>query len=191
MLWHEGDRADRLVIVDAGRLRAFRQIPDGRTATVLPFGPGEVLGFAPFFDGGGYPACLEALEPTKVRYVERADVIKAMREPHVGMALLGLLARRLRAAFDTIEHLSLRSALPRVAAALMPLVKGTGLRLLTLPVSARTFAQSQGLAPETLSRVLAQLIRQGVLHRLGPRRFQVLLPGELAAMAEGAENARR
>jgi len=188
ILWHEGDPADRLVIIDAGRLRAFRQLADGRTATVLQFGAGEVLGFAPFFDEGGYPATVEAQEAVKIRYVVRKDLLRAMQEPRVAMALIGFLARRLRKAFDTIEHLSLRSAIPRVAAALKPLMKGEGFMFLTLPGSAQRFAEAQGLAPETLSRTLAQLVRQGVLHRMGPRRFQVLLPEELARLAEGQEN---
>ena len=100
ILWHEGDPADRLLIVDAGGLRAFRQLADGRTATVLQFGQGEVLGFAPFFDGGGYPATIEAVEATKVRYVVREDLLRAMREPRAAMALLGFLAHRHRTSFE-------------------------------------------------------------------------------------------
>ena len=187
ILWHEADPADRLLIVDAGRLRAFRQLADGRTATVLQFGPGEVLGFAPFFDGGGCPATIKAVEATKVRYVVREDLLRATREPRVAMALLGFLARRLRKAFDTIEQFSLRGAIPRVAAALRSHLKGKEFQILTLPGSAASFAETLGLAPATLSRTLAQLVIQGVLHRLGPRRYQVLLPAALMRLAEGEE----
>ena len=188
LLWQEGDPADRLLMVDAGRLRAFRQLADGRTATVLQFGPGEILGFAPFFDGGGYPATVEAVEAAKVRYVVREDLLRAMREPRLAMTLLGFLARRLRNAFDTIEQHSLRGAMPRVAAALRSHLKGSDLQILTIPGSASGYAEILGLAPATLSRTLAQLVAQGVLHRLGPRRFQVLRPEELERLAEG-ENA--
>ena len=185
ILWREGDRADRLVIVDAGRLRAFRQLADGRTATVLQLAAGEVLGFAPFFDEGGYPATVETMEAVKIRFVVRTDLVRAMREPRVAMALLGFLARRLRKAFDTIEQLSLHRALPRVAAALLALVRGEDFHFVTLPQSSKVFAEALGLAPATLSRTLAQLVREGVIHRLGPRRYQVLLDGELTRLAEG------
>lgn len=187
ILWHEGDPADRLLLVDAGRLRAFRQLGDGRTTTVLQFGPGDVLGFAPFFDGGGYPASTQALEATKVRYVVRKDLLKAMRDPRVAMTLLGFLAQRLRKAFDAIERFSLRGAMPRVAAALRSHLKGTDFQLLTLPGSAASFAETLGLAPATLSRTLTQLVTQGVLHRLGPRRYQVLLQEDLERLAEGED----
>jgi CRP/FNR family transcriptional regulator len=187
ILWHEGDLADRLLLVDAGRLRAYRQWADGRTTTVLQFGPEDVLGFAPFFDEGGYPATVQALEPSKVRYVVREDLLKAMREPRVAMALLGFLARRLRKAFDAIEQFSQRAALPRVATALSSLVKSEDFHLLTLPGSAANFAETLGLAPATLSRTLTQLVTQGVLHRLGPRRYQVLLQEDLERLAEGED----
>lgn len=185
ILWHEGDRADRLVLVDAGRLRAYRQLPDGRKVTVLQIGVGEVLGFAPFFAEGGYPATVETMEAVKIRFVVRNDLLRAMREPRVAMALISFLTQRLRRAFDTIEQLSLHRALPRVAKGLLPLMKGGDFRFVTVPQSSRTFAESLGLAPATLSRTLAQLVQLGVLHRLGPRKFQVLLPGELSRLTEG------
>ncbi len=191
ILWHEGDPADRLVIVDGGRLRAFRQLADGRTATVLQFGAGEVLGFAPFFDEGGYPATVEALDPARIRYVVRKDLVSAMREPRIAMTLLGLLARRLRKAFDNIEQLSLHRALPRVAAALQALMKDAEYRFLTLPQSGRAFAEALGLAEATLSRTLARLVELGILHRLGPRRYQVLLAEELGRLALGEQSMVR
>jgi len=191
ILWHEGDPADRLVVVDAGRLRAFRQLADGRTATVLQFGEGEVLGFAPFFDAGGYPATVETLEAVKIRYVGRQDLIRAMREPQVAMTLLGFLAGRLRKAFDTIEQISSHRAIPRVAAALQALVTVGDFRLLKLPQSSKAFAEALGLAPATLSRTLAQLVRLGILHRLGARRYQVLLPEELTRLSGGEQKTLR
>jgi CRP-like cAMP-binding protein len=133
------------------------------------------------------------VEAAKVRYLVRGEFLRARREPRVAMARLGFLARRLRRAFNAIEQYSLREAMPRVAAALRSQLKGKTLQVLALPGSAARYAEILGLAPATLSRTLAQLLAQGVLHRLGPRRYQLLLPEELERLAEGedTENAVR
>lgn len=187
-LWREGDPADRLVQVEHGLLRAYRTFEDGRTATLLRFGPGDVLGFAPFFDGGSLPASVEALAATRVRLIHRRDLQAALEEPGMSAALLALLARQLRRAFDTIEQLSIRSALNRVAAALEPLVPGGPYPIVAIPGSARAFAEDIGLTPASFSRALAALVRRGVLHRLGPRRFQVLHLEALRRLASGRES---
>ncbi len=187
-LWQEGDPADRLVQVEHGLLRAFRTFEDGRSTTLLRFGPGDVLGFAPFFDGAGYPAAVEALAPSRVRVVHRRDLEAAMENPHIGMALLELLAGRLRHAFDTIEQLSIRSAVHRVAAALEPLVPGGPYPIVVIPGTARAFAEGIGMTPASLSRTLATLVRRGLLHRLGPRKFQVLHLEALRRLAAGQES---
>lgn len=190
VLWFEGETADRLALVDAGRFWAFRRRGDGKVAPGLQFAPGEVLGFAPFFDGGGYPATVQALEPSRIRYIVHRDLLRAMREPRVAKALLGFMARRLRKAYDTIEQLSQRASLPRVATALQSLSAGGAVRLLTLPGSAASYAEALGIAPATLSRVLALLVRQGILHKLGLRRYQVLKPRALERLAEGENDVR-
>ncbi|MDE3032474.1 MAG: cyclic nucleotide-binding domain-containing protein [Acidobacteriota bacterium] len=187
-LWREGDPADRLVQVEHGLLRAYRSFDDGRTTTLLRFGPGDVLGFAPFFDGAGYPASVEALEASRVRVVHRRDLEAALKDPAVSMALLALLARRLRAAFDTIERLSIRSAVNRVAAALEPLVPGGAYPILTISGTGRAFAEGIGLTPASFSRAMAALVQHGVLHRLGPGKYQVIHLEVLRRLASGQES---
>lgn len=190
ILWREWDPADRLVQVEHGLLRAFRTFEDGRSATLLRFGPGDVLGFAPFFDGAGYPASVEALEPSRVRVVHRRDLESALKDPQISMALLGVLARRLRKAFDTIEQLSIRGAVNRVASALEPLVPGGPYPIVAIPGTARAFAEAIGLTPASLSRALAALVHRGVLHRLGPGKYQVIHLEALRHLASGMESDR-
>ena len=189
-LWHEGDPADRLVQVEHGLLRAIRTFEDGRSATLIRFGPGDVLGFAPFFDGAGYPASVEALEASRVRVVHRQDLEVAMKDPRISMALLALLARQLRKAFDTIEHLSIRSAVNRVASALEPLVPGGPYPMVAIPGTSQAFADAIGLTPASLSRALALLVRRGVLHRLGPGKYQVIRLDALRHLASGMDSDR-
>jgi CRP-like cAMP-binding protein len=106
------------------------------------------------------------------------------------MALLALLARRLRKAFDTIEQLSIRSAVNRVASALEPLVPGGPYPIVAIPGTARSFAEAIGLTPASLSRALATLVLKGVLHRLGPGKYQVIHLEALRQLASGGDSDR-
>jgi DNA-binding IclR family transcriptional regulator len=57
----------------------------------------------------------------------------------------------------------------------------------SLPLAAGTLANALGLAPETFSRAITQLITEGILHRLSLRRFQVLDVARLQVHAGAAD----
>ena len=179
LLWREGDDSGILVALESGRVKIYRSLPTGGTVTIYLFGPGDVFGFMPFLDGQPYPASAQALDEATGLVVSRADLRAAFeRDPQVALALVKLLATRLREAFERIEQSSVPEVLPRAAAALASLLpegrEAGALAIVELPVRAREFAGAIGIVPESLSRAITKLVRAGVLHRLGPRKFQVL-----------------
>ncbi len=191
LLWREGEDAGMLVAIESGRVKIYRVLPNGNAVTLYLFGPGDVFGFMPLLDGRPYPASAQALEEVTTMVVSRADLQTAFRrDPGVALALVSLLATRLREAFDRIERSSVPEVLPRVAAALATLVPEEGvagpLLVIELPVSSSEFAGAIGVAPESLSRAITKLVEAGVLHRLAPRRFQVL---DVAALRQAAVHA--
>lgn len=168
-----------LVALERGRVKVYRVLPNGNAVTLLLFGPGDVFGFMPFLDGRPYPATAQALDEIEALVVSRSDLKAAFeRDPQVALALVRLLATRLREAFDRIERSSVPEVLPRVAAALAALLpEGLAegkLAVIELPVRSSEFAAAIGVAPESLSRAITKLVEARVLHRLAPRRFQVL-----------------
>lgn len=190
VVFREGDDAGMLVALESGRVKVYRVLPNGNAVTLYLFGPGDVFGFMPFLDGRPYPASAQALEPATALVMPRSALLGAFeREPSVALALVQLLATRLREAFDRIEHASVPEALPRVASAIASLLpEGTvaATVVVNLPVRARELAAAIGVAPESFSRAVTKLVSSGVLHRLGPRRLQVLDPARLRAAAAGA-----
>ncbi len=179
LLWREGEHAGMLVAIESGRVKIYRVLPNGNAVTLYLFGPGDVFGFMPLLDGRPYPASAQALGEVAAMAVSRADLQAAFRrDPDVALALVTLLATRLREAFDRIERSSIPEVLPRVAAALLGLVpeeaQGGSLIVIELPVRASEFAGAIGVAPESLSRAITKLVEAGALHRLAPRRFQLL-----------------
>ena len=99
------------------------------------------------------------------------------------------LATRLRQAFDRIERSSVPEVLPKVASALALLVPEDAapgaLVVVELPVRASEFAAAIGVAPESLSRAITKLVDGKILHRLAPRRYQVLDPDGLRRASAG------
>lgn len=179
LIWREGDDSGTVVAVETGRVKLFRGLPGASPVTIYLFGPGDVFGFLPFLDGRPNPATAQALDEVTALVASRTDLRQAFeQDPRVALALVKLLARRLREAFDRIERTSVPEVLPRVASALSSLLPADApagaLTLIELPVQAREFARAIGVAPESLSRAVTRLVREGVLHRLGPRRYQVL-----------------
>ncbi len=190
VLWNEGDRDGRLVVLDSGRVKILRHLSDGKPILVYVFGPGDVFGFLPFLDGGAYPASAIAMEALDTRIMSRAKLRQALRaEPDLGLMLLATLGRRLRDAFVRIGDASRRDALVQTAAALVSLATSEELAkpllVVKIPEPSYSMAEQVGLTPESFSRALTRLVKAGVLHRMGPRKLQVLDPESLKNTAAG------
>ncbi len=183
VLWREGEPATLVVAIDEGRIKIHRTLPDGNAASVYLFGPGELFGFLPFLDGRPYPATAEAIDDVRARTMSREGLFQALRDnPEVALPLFSFLGRRLREAFERIELLSARGALPRAAAALAalpPQGEGAGSTIVFLPMPSGEFARALGISPESFSRAVTGLADMGVIRRLGRGRFQVLDPRSL------------
>ena len=192
-LWHEGDPALRCIVIDQGRIMAFRQLPSGRTVPTCLRGPGEIVGFPPLFDAAGYPTTVQVLEDLEARVLERADLLHAVQDGPTALLMFKLFTNRLREVFKVVDQVSHRSATPRVASALVALVGEKPLKgrllLVNLPLASSALATALGLAPETFSRAISQMIAEGILHRLSLRRYQILDPDRLWAQANAADLA--
>lgn len=190
VLWKEGGTSGYLTVIDHGRVKILRSRTDGSPVLLYVFGPGDVFGFLPFLDGGPYPGTAIALDDVEARVMSRAGLLEAIeKDPPLLMGLFTALGRRLREAFGRIEQLSRRDALVRVAAALTALLPeetgGHAVQVLKIPGPIYGVAEEAGLQAETFSRAVTQLGEKGILHRLGPRKFQILNPEALRALAAG------
>ena len=187
VLWRAGEPASVVLAIDSGHVRIYRMLPNGNAAALYLFGPGEFFGFLPMLDGGPYPATAEAVDDVRARTMSREGFFRGLRgNPSLASPLFSFLGRRLREAFDRIEVLSSRGAIPRVAAALaamLPDRSGGTTAIVSLPVSSGEFARALGITPESFSRAITDLAEAGTIRRLGRGRFQVLDPHSLRAAA--------
>ena len=184
----QGDAAQGFYIVAEGRVRVYKSAPDGKEQTLHLFGPGHAIGEAAVFSGGVFPANAVALEASALAYLPRDRFIAFVRRhPESALELLGLMSRRLMRFAALIEDLSLKEVPGRLAAYLLQLAQQQGTAgEVALGVSKAQLAGLLGTTPESLSRALAKLTREGLIEQTGSRRIVLRDPGQLAAISEGA-----
>lgn len=192
VLWAEGEVSGRLVLLERGRVKAVRGMPDGSSVLLYVFGPGDLFGFLPFVDGGPYPATTIAVDDVEARVMSRTDLHRAVREnPQVATVLLRALGTRLRQAFSRLGDQAQGSSIVRAAAALSLLLPAEApgpATIIEVPRPIHSFAADLGMTAETFSRAVTRLVEAGLVRRLSSPRLQILDPRQLRTVAAGHDD---
>lgn len=178
ILW-EGDPCEGLYVVLAGRVKVFKRSAEGREQVLRVLGPGRTFNDVPVFDGGVNPGSVAALDAARVVVLPKARVLALVEQhPAVALAVIRVLADRLRGLTVLVEDLMLRNVTARVAKILMDwaggrttLVEGAEpgcVRLTQTQLAAMT-----GSVREVVQRALKALERDGAI-RLSRGRICVL-----------------
>lgn len=187
IIFSEGDEGRGFYVVVSGRVKIFKLSPEGKEQILHLFGPGEPFGEVSVFTGQHFPAYAEAIEESRVLFFPRdsfVDLIK--KNPSLALNMLAVLSRRLRKFTMLVEELSLKEVSGRLATYLIYLgERGDEDDELVLDISKSQLASLLGTIPETLSRILAEMIRAGLIHSDGSRRIQILDRKALEELARG------
>lgn len=184
-IFMEGDEGDGFYVVLSGRVKIFKLSAEGKEQTLHIFGAGEPFGEVALFSGKRFPANAEAMEEGRILFFPREAFAGLIREnPSVAMNLLALLSVRLRKFTALIEDLSLKEVPGRLSAYLLYLSRRRdGALDLDLDVTRTQLASLLGTIPETLSRILGRMSRQGLVGTDG-RRIRILDRRGLEELAE-------
>lgn len=168
-VFYEGDPADRVYELIEGAVMLFKLLPDGRRQVVEIVAPNALFGIV---GGKLYDCNAETLTPSVIRILDRRDV-EASNE------FQGHVARCLRQQIERLhDHavlLGRKSAFERVSSFLMRFVPTRGIAGCAGPTAARDeqvveltmtrqeIADYLGLTIETVSRVISDLKRRGLI----------------------------
>lgn len=186
LVFAQGDDKHNLFSVVEGVVKLSKALPDGRQQ-VLGFGmPGSVLGL----EGGpvlGHSAT--AVTPVRVCRVDwrRLDRLLAAFPP-MERRMREVACAELEAAREHMLTLGRKTARERVATFLLSLLRGrTGAAAgwVALPMLRSDIADHLGLRLETVSRVLSEFTKAGLIRQEGLHVLRCLNPRRLAAIAEG------
>jgi CRP-like cAMP-binding protein len=175
-----GDPCEAILVVLRGRVRLFRDAPDGQLLALHVAGPGEILGQMSALDPGGAHSISAAAEEELELFALPSARFRAVleAEPRAALRLAAVLAARVRSLSDELLAMKYRSLSERVLARLRALAQGRR----ELRITHQMLAEAVGATRENVSRVLGALRDAGIL-RLGRGRIEVLDHERLAGPA--------
>jgi len=175
MIYREGVPSHGTYIVCAGRVKVFERSAKGKKLILKLVAPSELLGEESLF---GTDVCLvsaQALEPTKVKFISRADFLALMqRHPSVTVKLLEKLAQEMKAFRCKLLEVVYGGGKQKMARLLLALEEKYGSEAgfgspLRTRLSRSDFAEMTGLSTETVIRLLSELENQGLIRSQASR----------------------
>src|SRR4051794_28712792 len=191
VLFHEGDREDRLYVVVSGKIKLGRSGSAGRENLLAILGPGQMFGELSLFDPGPRSSTATAVTACEIRTLEHDELMTWLTgRPEVARGLLGQLAARLRRANDVVADLVFSDVPGRVAKQLLELARRFGDRRedgihVHHDLTQEELAQLVGASRETVNKALADFASRGWL-RLEGKSVVILDRERLARRAREA-----
>ncbi|MBU1107130.1 MAG: Crp/Fnr family transcriptional regulator [Candidatus Riflebacteria bacterium] len=157
-LFLQHQEATGFYLICSGAVKVYRIGGDGREQVIHKFGPGEIVGEVPVFQGTAYPACATALKKSKVIYFARNRFVDLGRlQPEIFLNMLAILSRRLRQFVELIDDLSLKDVTARLAKFLLHNCASDKSSIVELELTKGALASQLGTIPATLSRTFKKL----------------------------------
>src|SRR3954447_15775361 len=161
VLFHQGEEAGELFVVENGRVAIANRSDDGRESLVALMEPGDLFGEMGLFDGIR-SADARALELSSVVAVPYAPVRAALEhQPDALWSVVELLAGRLRAVDEALADTVFLDVPGRTAKRLLELA-GDGDQF-QLPVTQEELAGMVGASRERVNKAISQFVRLGWL----------------------------
>ncbi len=186
-VFSRGERPDGLLLVAEGTLKLAVRGANGDQKVVALIEDGETCASALAFLDRRSVLEATALAPTRIVSIPASAMFEGMqRDAELARRVVEHLSRRVLSLIDEVEGISLRSGLQRLAHYIESLARerGPGTHVVRLPSTKTLIAAQLGIAKETLSRLLHELVEKGVVS-VARRELYILDHGGLAALAAG------
>lgn len=177
ILYHAGDQANALYIVNHGQIKIYRLSESGKDQMLRILHPGNFTGELALFQEGIHEAYAEATMDTKICMIKSSDFQKLLlKYPTISLKVLEEFSSRL----DRSEQQTTRVATEKVETRLALFIaeladqRGGKTKTITLPMSKRDLASYLGTTPETLSRRLSDFEEAGLIKQEGQRKLIII-----------------
>jgi CRP/FNR family cyclic AMP-dependent transcriptional regulator len=187
------DLGETLFILKSGRVRLFKKNSEGREFTLAVLESGTVFGEMSITAQRLRNAYAQAIEPSNVAAMCRADVERLiMEKPRVGLQLVHLLSNRLNAYEIRLEDLALKKVPARLASLLCLLIESQGIRTsegykIPTRYTHQQLATMIGANREAVTRAFSVLREIGAVEV----RRRYICVEDIEALERAAENTAR
>ena len=162
--------ADAVYLIDRGRASVSVTGRDGRAMTLRELGPGEIIGEVSLLDGGAPSATVTALVKTELVAIDRASFTNLLAQrPQIAVALLPVLASRLRLLTTWVDDLAGLPLPARLAKCLLRIAAdhgqnvGPARRRISQKISQEDLARRLGVTRESVNKHLRRLEKTNVI----------------------------
>jgi CRP-like cAMP-binding protein len=189
VIFQREDPGNSLFIIEKGAVRVFVPGAQGTDLTLAVFNAGDFFGDMSLLDGRPRSASIAATLETTTLVLERADFISLLRaRPDAAMAVLEVVAKRLRDAGEMASDLAFLGVGGRLAKRLLDLAETNGVQgadgsYLDMPITQEELATMIGVTRESVNRNLNQFRRLGWVQYKG-RKFLIRNPDGLRERCE-------
>lgn len=169
IIYREGEAATHIYVVATGAIKTTRLAVDGRESLIDLHIAGDFFGALPALGQSRHTDSATALTPSCLLGLGAREYDLIMQEiPQVAMTTLKAVAQQLTTSRTTIHMLAGAPLGQRLAAMLLGLADKVGKpwnggTLLDVPLAREDMAAMAGAAPESLSRLLGQWSRAGLI----------------------------
>ncbi len=176
MLFFEGDEGHHLFFMTSGSIKLFKSNEEGKEAIIRFIEPGDLFAEIILYLKNRYPVSAMAIKPSKLLAIDAAKLFKFIKvHPDVAMKLIGNLASKSQYLVKMVENLTLEDIRGRFLNYLKHLSERTGGNTITLPVPKGELSMLLGVSPETFSRLLKKLAKDGIIDVAG-KKISILAP---------------
>ena len=189
VLFREGDTCSHLFALSSGQVKLSYYMPDGREQIIGLGIPGYLLGFDTLSDET-YTYTASALSKAHVCMIRHRDMMAKLKSHQdVAIRVLDALNNELKQTRELLRVIGGKTATEKTASFILSVVphNDSGDCKFDMPFSRHEIADFLGLSMETVSRVMAELKRAGIIH--APRgTMEIRDASRLRNVASGTGN---
>ena len=183
IMYAPGETGEVLFLLKKGRVQIYRLSSEGKKLVIATLEAGTFFGEMALVGQGMHDSFAEAIEPSLVCALSRADLHRILAaKPAVALRLLDVIGQRLLAAHVALEDLAFKLVPERLAALLLRLRQLHGDTI--EGISHQDLADMAGTLRETTTQVLDQFKAAGWIET-GRRRIVIRDAAALQAVSEG------